>query len=122
MKTNARKLTGRQRQWLSHLRRARARKLPLAQYCRAKGLSVQTLYNVRHELSRKGERRTASRPAARRTRPVGRFVAVQVALPPAVSPSVACRVHLKGVVIECASLPPSAWLAGLATGATHAVP
>lgn len=52
MKTNARKLTGRQRQWLSHIRRAQARKMPLAQYCRAKGLSVQTLYNVRHELSR----------------------------------------------------------------------
>jgi len=122
MKTNARKLTGRQRQWLSHIRRAQARKMPLAQYCRAKGLSVQTLYNVRHELSRKGERRTENRPAARKTRPAERFVAVQVASTPAVSAGAACRVHLKGVVIECASLPAPAWLAGLATGVPHAVP
>lgn len=107
MKTNPGKLTRRQRQWLSHLRRAEARKMPLTQYCRAQGLSVQSLYNARYELTQK---RSASQ-----------FVAVQMAASPAV-PGGACRVHLKEVMIECASLPSPAWLAQLAMGVPHAVP
>lgn len=37
MKAKRRELTGRQREWLTHLRRAEARKMPLAQYCRGAG-------------------------------------------------------------------------------------
>lgn len=122
MKTNARKLTGRQQQWLLHLRRAEADGTPLAQYCRAKGLNVQSLYNVRHELLGKGKGRSASGRAANKTQGVDRFVAVRLAAPAATSCGVACRVQLQGVVIECASLPPPAWLTGLARGATDAVP
>jgi hypothetical protein len=122
MKSNARKLTGRQQQWLLHLRRAEAHKTPLAQYCRAKGLNVQSLYNARHELLGKGKRRSASRLAASKSKGVNRFVAVRLAASPSPSSGVACRVQLKDVVIECASLPPSAWLAELAMGAIHAVP
>lgn len=96
--------------------------MPLAQYCRVKGLSVQSLYNVRYELSRKGERGSASRPKARKTKAVDKFVAVRMSPTPRVSPGAACRVHLKDVVIECANLPPAEWLTGLATGATRAVP
>ena len=63
MKANPRKLTGRQQEWLTHLRRAEARKMPLAQYCRAQGLSVQSLYNARYELTLQERRSTASKPA-----------------------------------------------------------
>jgi len=122
MKTNARTLTGRQRRWLLHLRRAEADKTPLAQYCRAKGLNVQSLYNARHELLGRGKRRSASRLSASKSKGVNRFVAVRLAASPAQSCGVVCRVQFKDVVIECASLPPSAWLAGLAREATHAVP
>lgn len=122
MKTNAGKLTGRQQHWLLHLRRAEADKTPLAQYCRAKGLNVQSLYNARHELLGKGKRRSASRLAASKSKVVNRFVAVRLAASPAPSSGMVCRVQFKEVVIECASLPPPAWLAGLATEVTHAVP
>jgi hypothetical protein len=122
MKTNRRKLTGRQRQWLSHLRRAQARKQPLTQYCRAHGLSVQSLYNVRHELAEKGQRPAATRPAPKKSRAASRFVAIRVASRPAAISGATCRLHLKDVVIECASLPSPAWLAELARGAAHAVP
>lgn len=121
MKTIPSKLTGWQQEWLTHLRRAEARNMPLAQYCRAQGLSVQTLYNARYELKhQKARRLTASMPA-KQSRSTHSFVAVQLAPSPAV-PAAACRVQLKDVVIECASLPPSAWLVGLATGAPHAMP
>jgi hypothetical protein len=107
------KTTQREQEYLSHLRRAQSRKMPLAQYCRAQGLSVQSLYNLRHQLSaKKGPR---SRVAAMKSKPADKFIAVRVA--PAVAPAgAACRLHLKGWVIECASLPPTAWLAGLMAG------
>ena len=118
MKTRPRKLTRREQEHLAHLRGAQARKMPLAQYCRVKGLSVQSLYNLRHQLSRKSGR---SRAAARKSKPTGRFVAVRVAPTESAPASAACRLHLKGWVIECASLPPTAWLTGLMAGDTDAV-
>jgi hypothetical protein len=119
MKTTQRKLTRREQGYLAHLRRAQARKMPLAQYCRVQGLSVQSLYNLRHQLSGKsGLRRRAV--AARKPGLPGKFIAVRVA--PATAPAgAACRLHLKGWVIECASLPPTAWLAGLLAGDANAV-
>ena len=121
MKANRRDLTRRQREWLSHLRRAEAGKMSLAQYCRAQGLSVQSLYNARYELTQPERRSRASKPAPKKSRSTSPFVAVQMAPSPAV-PAAACRVHLKDVTIECASLPSPAWLAQLAMGAVHAVP
>lgn len=121
MKANPRRLTRRQREWLSHLRRAEARKMPLAQYCQAQGLSVQSLYNARYELTLRGRRSMASKPAPKKSRSTTPFVAVQMAPSPA-APAAVCRVHLKDVTIECASLPSPAWLAQLAMGAPHAVP
>ena len=119
MKTTQRKLTRREQEWLAHLRRAQARKMPLAQYCRARGLSVQSLYNLRHQLSDKsGRRRAAS--ATKKSKPADKFIAVRVAA--AATPAgAACRVHLKGWVIECTSLPPTAWLTGLMAGDADAV-
>ena len=104
---------------LGHVRRAQARKEPLAQYCRANGLNVQSVYNLRSRLAR-----TKSRPrqsAAKKRTPVTPFVAVRVATP-AVAAATACRLQVKGWVIECASLPSHEWLAGLMAGQTHAGP
>lgn len=122
MKAKPRTLTKRQQQWLTHLRRADARKMSLAEYCRVQGLSVQSLYNARYLLTQKRRRSRASKPAPKKPRSTSRFVAVQVAPGPTV-PAVACRVHLKDVTIECASLPSPGWLTQLATGgAPHVVP
>jgi hypothetical protein len=103
---------------LVHVRRAEAGKMPLTQYCRANGLNIQSVYNLRSRLARKEARRQTPRPKKRK--PVTPFVAVRVATPaPAAA---ACRLQVKGWVIECASLPSPAWLAGLMAGDTHAVP
>jgi hypothetical protein len=118
MMTTPRKLTRRERDYLAHLRRAQARKLPLAQYCRVHGLNVQSLYNLRHQLSGKSGRLRAA-AAARQSKPADKFIAVRMA--PVAPSGAACRLHLKGWVIECASLPPPAWLAGLLAGAADAV-
>lgn len=120
MKTR-KNLTRREQEHLAHLRRAQARKLPLAQYCRAQGLSVQSLYNLRHQLSGKSGRRRAA-AAAKQSKPADKFIAVRVGPEAAALAGAACRLHLKGWVIECASLPPSAWLTGLMAGDADAVP
>jgi predicted secreted protein len=112
-------LTRRERACLAHVRRAQARKMSLAQYCRAKGLNVQSLYNLRHQLA--GKRAMRPKAAAKRLKPASRFVSVQVAAAEAARPGAACRLHLKGCVIECASLPPTAWIAGLMAGDADAV-
>ncbi len=116
MKRNA-KRTARQEHWLSHLERARALKMPLAEYCRARGLKVQSLYNARHELSGKG-RGSVARGQARKKSASGRFIAVQM---PASAPGSSCRIQLRDVVIECAGLPEAAWLLALSRGAHDAV-
>jgi hypothetical protein len=93
--------------------------MPLTQYCRANGLNVQSLYNLRSQLVR-----TESRPrqvVPKKRKSVSPFVAVRVA-PPPVPAAAACRLQVKGWVIECASLPSAEWLAGLMAGDTHAVP
>lgn len=118
MKTTPRKPTRLEREYLAHVRRAQARKIPLAQYCRARGLNVQSLYNVRYRMAGKDERQTEAKPR----KSLSKFVAVQLAPAQAtVSAVTACRLHSKGWVIECASLPPTAWVAGLLAGERDAV-
>ena len=95
--------------------------MPLAEHCRAQGLSVQNLCNARYEFSRQGRRSTASNPPPKKSRSRGPFVAVQMARSAAV-PEGTCRVHMKDVMIEFTSLPSPAWLVQLAMGAAHAVP
>lgn len=119
MKTTQKNLTLREREYLAHCRQAQARKMPLAQYCRAQGLNVQSLYNVRHQLS--GKRGLRPRAAAKKPKSSGKFIAVRVAAP-ATPGGAACRLQVKGWVIECTSLPPMAWLAGLLAGGADAVP
>lgn len=118
MKSKA-KVASRQEHWRSHLLRARTLKMSLAEYCRRRGLKVQSLYNAQHELS--GKQRRSGAGAAKRKQPVGigRFVAVELAAPSSTTPG--CRIQLRDVVIECATLPEAVWLAALARGAADAV-
>ena len=120
MKKTPSRLTRREQACLDHVRRARARKMSLAQYCRAKGLNVQSLYNLRHQLAQKKPERPKS--PAKQSRPESKFISVQVAAAETATPGAACRLHLKGWVIECASLPPTAWIAGLMAGGADAAP
>ena len=119
MNTRRGKPTQRAQRLLAHVRRAQARKVPLTQYCRANGLNVQSLYNLRSRLARAESRPRQAVPKKRK--PVSPFVAVRMPAP-ATPPSAACRLQVKGWVIECASLPSPAWLAGLMAGDTDAVP
>lgn len=119
MKTKPKKLTRLERDYLTHVQRAQARGMPLAQYCRAEGVNVQSLYNLRYQLS--GKSRKGPKLSAKKSSPTDKFVAVQVDSG-AVTAGAACRLHAKGWVIECSGLPPTAWLTGLMAGEADAVP
>jgi hypothetical protein len=116
------KRRSRQAHWQAHLERARTLKMSLAAYCRSRGLSVQSLYNARHELSGKPPRTGTNGARQKKASGMNRFVAVELAStrPPIASGS-ACRIQLRDVVIECATLPEVEWLAALARGAANAV-
>lgn len=120
MKTTL-KPTVRQAHWLSHLERARSLGLPLAQYCRSRGLNVQSLYNARHELSSK-PRSAGGDSAPRRAVKASRFVAVELSATATHVAGPACRIRLRDVVIECAELPQAGWLLALSSGAANVVP
>ena len=82
MNTRRGKPTQREQGLLAHVRRAQARKEPLTQYCRANGLNVQSVYNLRSRLARKEVgRRQAPLTRPKKRRPVTPFVAVRVATP-----------------------------------------
>lgn len=126
MKTNV-KPTVRQAHWLSHLERARGLGLPLAQYCRARGLNVQSLYNARHELSGKPPRGVVrgaevSGTPRKVVGKAGRFVAVEMSATPVRVSAPACRIQMRDVVIECADLPQAGWLLALTKGVADVVP
>jgi hypothetical protein len=113
-------LTGRERQYLDHLRGAQARQLTLAQYCRTQGLSVQSLYRVSHRMARKGilwhRGEVAKKPEA-----TGKFLAVRMAAPAPLG-AVSRVQHPNGWVIECASWPEASWMWQFVNGGAHAAP
>jgi len=120
MNTRRGKAGRRDKGLIAHVRRAETRRVPLTQYCQENGVNVQSMYNLRSLLARKeAGRRPTSAPKKRK--PLVPFVTVRVAAAVA-SAATACRLQVKGWVIECANLPPPAWLAGLMAGDTHAVP
>ena len=121
MKKTPSQLTRREQTCLDHVRRAQARKMSLAQYCRVKGLNVQSLYNLRHQLAKKSPARLKAPAEKPRPRPGSKFISVQVAAAQTTTSGAACRLHLKDWMIECASLPPTAWIAGLMAGGSDAV-
>ena len=90
MKSTA-ELTRRERRYVEHAQRAQAQGLTLAQYCRESGVSVQSLYNAKRELRRKGALERVAEPPA--SEPAD-FIAVRVAhaSPPAAGDAV-CRLR-----------------------------
>ena len=90
----------------------------VTQYCRANGLNVQSVYNLRSRLASTKSRHRQVAPGT--SKPAQPFIAVRVAAPVAPA-AAACRLQVKGWVIECANLPSPAWLAGLMAGGTDAV-
>ena len=78
MKTRRRKATPRDRGLLAHVREAQARKVALTQYCRANGLNVQSVYNLRSRLASTKSRHRQVAPGT--SKPAQPFIAVRVAL------------------------------------------
>lgn len=118
MSTRSRKRTKSKQAWLKHVERAQARGIPLAQYCRERNLSVQSLYSARHQFAK--QQRSAA--ARKKPRSAGKFVEARLATTEPAPASMACRVRVKDCVIECAALPPPSWLTGLMAGGTDALP
>src|ERR1700688_2106823 len=98
MSTRRGKPTQREEGLLAHVQRSGAGKEPLTRYCRANGLNVQSVYNLRSRLARNKAGRRQALPKRRKA--VTPFVAVRVATPLAL-PSAACRLRVKGWAIEC---------------------
>jgi hypothetical protein len=111
-----------EREWrvLEHLRRAEELKLGLAQYARATGVAVNEI-SGKQALVRKGVIPGRVRVAEREDEemPAGGFVAVHVAPRFGSGNSPTCQIrHPSGVVVECSSLPPAAWVTALLSGAS----
>jgi hypothetical protein len=114
-------LTPGERRYLVHFGQAQSRGLTLAEYCRAQGLSAQSLYNISSQLRRKknGSPTSCAVVASKPERARG-FVAVRVA-PAASSVMSGCRLHHRsGWMIECPDLPDASWLQALVQGGEHA--
>ena len=77
MNTRRGKATQREQGLLAHVRRAQARKEPFTQYCRANGLNVQSVYNLRRQLASTQSRPRQALP--KKCKPLTPFVAVRVA-------------------------------------------
>jgi hypothetical protein len=112
------KLTGGERRYLDHAQRAQAQGLTLAQYCRVSGVSVQSLYNAKRELKRKG----ATGVGAPKSSEPGDFIAVRVAHSPASAGGGAvCRLRAaNGWVLECTDWPSASWIIECLGGGAHA--
>lgn len=114
--------TAGERRYLVHLRRAQARGLTLAQYCRTQGLNAQSLYNISAQLRRKNIRPDgAVAVVARKPEPERRFVAVRVEPVVGGRAGGVCRLqHRSGWMIECTELPAASWLQALVQGGDRA--
>ncbi len=121
MATTQNELSAGERRYLVHFDQAQSRGLTLAEYCRAQGLSAQSLYNISSQLRRKKSRLpTSFAVVAGKPERAGRFVAVRVA-PTTSSVMSGCRLHHRsGWMIECADLPEASWLQALVQGGEHA--
>ena len=114
-------LTERERRVLEHLRRAEELKLGLAQYARETGVAVNEIYSGKQSLVRKGVIPGRVRVDERgdEEMPGGGFVAVHMTPRFGNGSFPACQIrHPSGVVVECSSLPPAAWITALLSGAS----
>jgi hypothetical protein len=113
------KLMRREQRYLEHAQRAQAQGLTLARYCRESGVSVQSLYNAKRELKRKGALEQVAGP---QTSERADFIAVRVAhATPSAGGGAVCRLRsANGWVLECASWPSASWVVECLGGGTHA--
>jgi hypothetical protein len=109
---------GWKRTWQVHVKRAQAQGVSLVQYCRERKLSVQSLYAARYRSSKRSRRPGT---AAKVPKGARKFVKVQITAPDPAA-NMAYRVRVKDCVIECATLPPAAWLTSLMSGGADAAP
>jgi hypothetical protein len=114
MNTKSEDLTAAEQQYLERAKAAEGEGVSLAQYYRANGLSVYSLYNVRRRLINKGVvARGRAAWSTARAKAEG-FVAVRVLSPTEAGSSSVCRLrHPSGWVIECLSWPEPSWMAAL---------
>ena len=99
-----------------HLRQARILGMSFAAYCRRVELDVRDWYPVKQGLARRGviEREPVSQE---RHKLAARFTPVRISPATAIAVSTACRIKPpSGWIVECASLPPPAWLSALMVG------
>jgi hypothetical protein len=92
----------------------------LAQYARETGVAVNEIYSGKQSLVRKGviPGRIRVDEADDEEIAAGGFVAVHMAPRFGSGNSPACQIrHPSGVVLECSSLPPAAWVTALLSGA-----
>lgn len=118
MGVRSRKRSRSKQNWQEHAKAAQEEGISLAQYCRERKLSVQSLYTARYEWSRQLRQSGAAKKALGRD---GEFVEVRVAPGEVPVASPVYRVQVKGCVIECATLPPTWWLRDLISGDADAV-
>lgn len=110
-------LSEREAAFLDHLRRSESQGVSLAEYCRGRDLDIGVLYRIKQRLAQRGvnDCREVAVKKARALPP--RFAPVRISPEAASVGSTACRIkHPAGWIVECASLPPPAWLSALMIG------
>ena len=117
-------LTERESAYFEHRRQAQALGVGLAEYCRRQRLRVEEWYQIKRDLVRKGMANGRAGAADRSEDRHASFVPVHVTAAATVSQTVtmtspiACRIqHSSGWTLECANLPPAAWLTAVMAGA-----
>lgn len=100
---------------LEHLRQAQTQGVSLAEYCRSHDLNVGLMYRIKQGLAHRGVSECAEAALKKARSMPARFTPVHIS--PAAPVSGACRIkHPSGWVVECAGLPPPAWLSALMVG------
>lgn len=100
-----RRLTERQREWLSHVRAAESRGEPLTEYAKRRGLSVRSMYEAKRSLRRAGLIAKATRTKSATARAPG-FVELAVREHPIAATASSFRVQLpNGTVLEWGDAP-----------------
>ena len=117
-------LTERESAYFEHRRQAQALGVGLAEYCRRQRRRVEEWYQIKRDLVRKGMANGRAGAADRSEDRHASFVPVHVTAAATVSQTVtmtsptACRIqHSSGWTLECANLPPAAWLTAVMAGA-----
>lgn len=116
-------MSDKQRRALGAMEAARARKCSLAEYAKAKELSVRELYDALAALRRKGAlaksvHGSKSQFVSVRVGPASSTTLCAVRAPGA--SGVLCRIVQRGCVVECMQWPEPRWVAQLGSGSLDA--